>query len=229
MTLTHSHDVLLVDDEPVFRESTRELIRQAGFACDAAPDVETAIQLVSVHGYRLVIADLHLPASSGMDLLSHLSQLERRPVAMIATGYPSLDTALRAIDMPVAAYLIKPLDIDDLLTRIRRVLETDPLSTRARLRRVIDSASAVPAERHPVWFDQTMLQVVDLLEQLSDAWHTRALADQACASPLQADGSADHRALDALLDRIESGRLEPDDLHRLRQAIDHQTRRPRER
>jgi DNA-binding NtrC family response regulator len=158
-------------------------------------------------------------------VLNHLSQLERRPVAMIATGYPSLDTALRAIDMPVAAYLIKPLDIDDLLARIRRVFDAEPLPTRTRLRHLLDSAAAPPADRNPVWFDQTMLQVVDLLEQLNEAWHARSVTGHASVGTLPED-HARSVALDALLDRIESGQLDPDDLLRLRQAIDHQTRRP---
>jgi CheY-like chemotaxis protein len=51
----------------------------------------------SLFGVPMVIADLQMPGSSGMDLLNHLLQLPRRPVAMIATGYPSLDTALRGI------------------------------------------------------------------------------------------------------------------------------------
>jgi DNA-binding NtrC family response regulator len=222
MTLTAIHDVLLVDDEPVFRESTRELIREAGFACDAAGDVETAVQLLSLHSYRLVIADLHMPGSGGMDLLKTLSRFERRPVAMIATGYPSLDSALQSIDVPVAAYLIKPLDIDDLLARIRRVLEPPRPTTAGRLQHLLASAERSEPRRDPVWFDQTMLQVLDLLEQLNEAWHDRHVDEARDDS----EGRDLDRSLRALLARIESGCLSSEQARRIRAAVDaHLNRR----
>ncbi len=114
--------ILLADDEEVFLHSTADLLRDAGFECDCAPDGPTAVQLLNEKVYDLFICDIRMPGNSGLDLIGDLPESAQGLPVILITGYPSVDTAVQSLKLPVAAYLTKPLDFERLLEQIHPLI-----------------------------------------------------------------------------------------------------------
>lgn len=126
--------LLLVDDEETFLWATAELLRDEGYLCDCATDGYQALDFLSAHRYQLLIADLQMPGNMQFELIEKLEHLAPAMPVILVTGYPSLDSAIRAVELPVIAYLIKPFDFDDLLRPLRKTLQS-PSPDQSRQRR----------------------------------------------------------------------------------------------
>jgi DNA-binding response OmpR family regulator len=221
MIAQRSLDILLVDDEAVFSESTRELFRAEGHRCDCARDVDEALRLAELHRYDVLVADIHMPGNADLRLLREFVERGRFVPTVLVTGYPSMETAVRAIDFPVTGYLIKPVDFDDLLARVltasaameaasskeaAHALPESGNTTVLRhhvsqlLRDLANARRETPATPPPRSFEQTLLLVLDLLEELADAWRQREHGSVPRAEP--DDGL--RRSLAQVLDALDA-------------------------
>lgn len=114
--------VLLVDDEETFRESTFRLLRRQGFDCHCACDGGQAMQALQSRRFDVMVADIRMPDNPDLRIVRAALEQDSPTPVILVTGYPSMDTAIRSIELSVAAYLTKPLDFDDLLGHIRTVV-----------------------------------------------------------------------------------------------------------
>src|SRR5262249_7529482 len=121
--MTAKGRILLADDEETFALSTAELLRVAGFECDTAPDGGTALARASEGDYDLLISDLEMPGNGNLDLIRQIADTVGGLPVIILTGYPSLPSAIAAIDLPVAAYLVKPVEFSKLLRRVESAVD----------------------------------------------------------------------------------------------------------
>lgn len=115
--------ILLADDEETFLLSTADLLRKAGFTCDTARDGHEAIQKLSEEEYDLLIADIKMPGNMDLDLVRNLPAMADGMPVILATGYPSMTSAIQAVQLPVAAYVLKPCDFDELLDKVKACLD----------------------------------------------------------------------------------------------------------
>lgn len=111
--------LLLVDDEETFRLSTADLLRLEGYVVDTAIDASGAWELMGRHAYDLIVADIQMPGNSQLEFIKALPQKAPGTPVILATGYPSTDTAIEAVGLPVVAYLVKPVDLDVLKQHCR--------------------------------------------------------------------------------------------------------------
>jgi len=112
--------ILIADDEESVLRSTAELLRRQGFACDCAQSAAEAISLLEAHRFDLLVSDIRMPGNQDLDLIRRIPALNPGMPVILMTGYPSMPTAMQAIQLPVFAYLIKPIDFDELLEQVRR-------------------------------------------------------------------------------------------------------------
>jgi signal transduction histidine kinase len=115
--------LLVVDDEENVAITVSEILRREGFTVDTSFSGEDAIQRLQTELYDLVVTDLHM---EGLDGISVLSELHRRyplTIAVVLTGFASLESAVASIRQGAYDYLVKPCIIDDLRLTIRRGLE----------------------------------------------------------------------------------------------------------
>ena len=118
-----SESVLVVDDEPAVRTMLCRVLMQHGYAVTEAASAEQALSLLETSPADLVITDLNMPGSSGLGLAQNLlSQDPSRPV-MVITGYADVDSARRALRLGVYEYFTKPLDVNEVVSRVQRALE----------------------------------------------------------------------------------------------------------
>jgi DNA-binding NarL/FixJ family response regulator len=111
--------VLIADDEETFLMATADLLRREGFEVETVRDGETALERVRTASYDLLISDLEMPGNEDLDLVRQVAEVAGGLPIIIITGFPSTRSAIASIELPVAAYLLKPVAFQDLLARVR--------------------------------------------------------------------------------------------------------------
>ncbi len=110
--------ILIADDEPTFLESTAELLRREGYECATAKDGSEALQMVVDEQFDLLITDLEMPGNADLALIRRVAQVRGGLPVIILTGFPSVRSAVASIELPVAAYLTKPVKFSELAERV---------------------------------------------------------------------------------------------------------------
>jgi len=110
--------ILIADDEPTFLTSTAELLRREGFTVDTTEDAESALTAITQASYDLLITDLEMPGNADLDLVQQVASISGGLPIIIITGFPSVRSAVASIELPVAAYLVKPVHFPELLKRV---------------------------------------------------------------------------------------------------------------
>lgn len=118
-----SERILIADDEETFRLSIAELLRREGYECESAADGATATALLRNGDFALLIADVRMAGNVDLELIRDLPTIAEGVPVILVTGYPSLRSAVEAFELPVIAYLVKPLDFEELLVRVRQAIE----------------------------------------------------------------------------------------------------------
>ena len=126
--------ILIADDEQTFLTATAQLLRNEGFECDCAEDSTEALAKLSEKTYDLLIADIKMPGNSNLELVGRLSRTAPQASIILVTGYPSQQTAIDAVRLPVFAYLVKPLDFPLLLQKTRDAVKM------SRLKKIVSAA-----------------------------------------------------------------------------------------
>lgn len=103
-------NILLADDERTFAESTADLLRRDGYTCETVGDGAAARARVAAGPIDLLIADLEMPGNAELELVREVGAANGGLPIIILTGYPSVRSAVACIELPVAAYLVKPVD-----------------------------------------------------------------------------------------------------------------------
>ncbi|MGN3967474.1 sigma-54-dependent transcriptional regulator [Burkholderia gladioli] len=113
--------ILVVDDDEETRAALTALAAAQDVPCESAASLEEARNRIAARCPSLVLCDLMLPDGSGMSLLDELPR--ERCQIVVATGYASLDSAIRAIRLGASDYLVKPFNMErvqNLLSRVTR-------------------------------------------------------------------------------------------------------------
>ncbi|MEG3191016.1 MULTISPECIES: sigma-54-dependent transcriptional regulator [Novilysobacter] len=104
----HSPTLLIVDDDHDFAQAAADFARARGFTPYMAHSLEQSRRFTHLPALDLMLLDLTLPDGSGFDLLDDFDLLEHGQIAVV-TGQPSVESAAKAVSLPVVDYLIKPL------------------------------------------------------------------------------------------------------------------------
>ena len=109
--------ILLADDESTFLESTADLLRADGFECETAPDAATALAKIAGAPFDLLITDLEMPGNADLALVREIALSSGGLPIIILTGFTTVRSAIASIELPVVAYLTKPVDVAALKER----------------------------------------------------------------------------------------------------------------
>lgn len=122
-TLTGLGRILIADDEETFLHSTADLFRREGYECDCAPDADIAAEKLRGGHYDLLIADIKMPGNSDLELIRDLPRAAKGMPVILVTGCPSMQSAIQSIQLPVMAYMVKPVDFEDLLMKTQAAID----------------------------------------------------------------------------------------------------------
>ncbi len=124
--------ILVIDDERGIREGCKRALTPQGFAVATAENGEEGLQKVKSGDIDLVLLDVMMPGTSGIDLIGMIHQVDPEIVCIIITGYATVELAVRAIKQGAYDFLTKPFTTDDLLLVVNQGLERRHLSLEAR-------------------------------------------------------------------------------------------------
>ena len=124
--------ILAVDDAEMTLEILQRNLAAQGYRVHTAPSVAAAVQLLEQTPIDLVITDLKMPGSSGMDLIRHVRENFRDTEVMMITGYATIGGAVEAMKTGAEEYLAKPFTDDELLAAVERALHKRRLKLNGR-------------------------------------------------------------------------------------------------
>jgi FixJ family two-component response regulator len=114
--------ISIVDDDASVRDGTTDLLNAMGFVTETFRDADDFLQANRLHGTSCLIADVHLPGMSGLDLCDHLVGCGNFVPTILITAFPDEGDRLRAVRAGVYCYLAKPFNESELLACIRSAL-----------------------------------------------------------------------------------------------------------
>ena len=127
--------ILIVDDEPIVRDSLTHWFTEEGYHVEASASAAGALARLAAGEIDLVIADIRMPGIDGMELLEKIQAEQLDSSVIMMTGYASVETAVRALKHGAFDYITKPFDPDDLSLVVRNALEQRRLRLENRLLR----------------------------------------------------------------------------------------------
>ncbi len=114
--------ILVVDDEEIIRDSLSFVLKKEGYRVEEAANGKAALEKIQAGSFELVLTDLEMPEMKGIELLENISGLAPETMVMIITAYGSIDTAISALREGAVDYLLKPVNFDELLHKVRKLL-----------------------------------------------------------------------------------------------------------
>src|ERR1700716_618366 len=122
--------VLVVDDEQSVATTIKAILEIDGNEVTAVTSGKEALTQLREHEFDIVLTDLRLDDLDGIEILRETQKLWPDTVAIMLTGYASLESAVTALRSGAYDYLIKPSDVDELRATIGRALERRRLRQR---------------------------------------------------------------------------------------------------
>ena len=117
------NNLLVVDDEPIARQSLSDFLRLEGYSVTSVPNGELAVEHVRNYSVDLIILDLKMPGMNGIDVIQVVNQISPDTEIILLTAYGSMETAVEALRHRIHDYLLKPASLVQILDSVKRGLE----------------------------------------------------------------------------------------------------------
>lgn len=111
--------ILIVDDEEELASTLAERLGLRGFQVDIATSGTDALKLAGQRDFNVVIADVKMPGIGGLDLMAEIKRDDPKLPVILLTGHGSIAEAERGMQGGAFEYVMKPVDIDVLVEKIR--------------------------------------------------------------------------------------------------------------
>jgi two-component system response regulator AtoC len=121
--------ILVVDDDKSILRTFTRILQKSGYEIDTAETSKEAMEKTENRHYDLALVDIRLPDMDGTDLLAKLKKPLQSTVKIMITGFPSLETGVKALDEGADAYLVKPVKPQELLVLLEEKLRNREEST----------------------------------------------------------------------------------------------------
>lgn len=118
--LSLKRNILIVDDDENIRETLKEILVSEGYNVDTVGTGDEAVRSAIDKAYTLVLLDINLPDSPGLEILQKIHKQTPRTIIIMITGYPTLDNAAESLNFGASAYIMKPVRPDELLKYIKQ-------------------------------------------------------------------------------------------------------------
>ena len=149
--------ILIVDDEKSLRDTFHFFLTRDGYEpVFTASCVKNALKVIESNAIDLILCDIVLEESSGIDLLKHVRKLGFDCPFILITGYPDVDTAAEAVRFGAFDYISKPVDKDTLLKTVRHALHQRHLETQK-------TTAEEERERYRTFLDKVFKSVSDAI------------------------------------------------------------------
>ena len=119
--------ILIVDDDESTRRSLSLILGKKGYETETVGTGREALKKAQGRFFNVALLDIKLPDIEGVELLMPLRKIHPEMIVFMITGYPSLETSVRTSLEGALAYITKPLNMDTVLTAVRKALKNQRL------------------------------------------------------------------------------------------------------
>ena len=130
-----SEKILVVDDEDIIRESLSYILKKEKYEVEEAANGKIAYEILKEKPFDLVITDLEMPEMKGIELLEEIKKMNPQTNTIVITAYASVDTAIAALRTGASDYILKPVEFDELLIKVKKLFEVRELHLENRILR----------------------------------------------------------------------------------------------
>ncbi|HHT9159167.1 MAG: sigma-54-dependent Fis family transcriptional regulator [Planctomycetes bacterium GWF2_39_10] len=116
-------NILVVEDQKNMRESLVIAFKRAGYHVDSVENGEKAVKLQKDHFYDLVMVDLKMEDMDGLEVLSHVKDINPSTEVVVMTAFGTIDSAIQAMRKGAYDYVTKPFQLSEILSVTERALE----------------------------------------------------------------------------------------------------------
>ena len=157
--------ILIVDDDRIILDSLAEFLQLEGYEIWRATSLTEAIQVLNRQPVDLMLCDVNMPGGNGFELLHVLRKTKPETVAIMITGYGTIESAVEAIKMGAYDYLTKPINDDELKLCVERAMAQRAILRENReLKQKLDMRFGLD---NVVGQDYRMLKLFDLIESVA--------------------------------------------------------------
>ena len=121
--------ILIVEDDVTFSLMLKTWLGRKGFLVESQTSVSDAQKCLDSRSFQLVLSDLRLPDRDGIELLKWLKETHPDVALIMMTSYADIHTAVQAIKLGASDYISKPVNPEELLTKIKETIKVPELST----------------------------------------------------------------------------------------------------
>ncbi|MEE9508946.1 MAG: response regulator [Candidatus Bathyarchaeia archaeon] len=114
--------ILVVDDDKAILKYAKGILLLEGYDVDVAETGFDALEKSNNRFYNLALLDIMLPDIQGTELLTKMHRTTPKTMKIMVTGFPSFDNAVEALNMGADAYLLKPVEMEELLSVVKEKL-----------------------------------------------------------------------------------------------------------
>ena len=125
-------NILVVDDEPVARQSLSEILRLEGYAVNSVPNGQAAVEYVRTHPIELIIVDLRMPGMDGLEVIQVVNQISPETEVILLTAFGTTESAIQALRLRVHDYLLKPASPSHVVNSVKKGLVRREARLKAR-------------------------------------------------------------------------------------------------
>ena len=115
-------NILVVDDEPVARQSLSDILKLEGYNVASAPNGQAAVEYVRTHPVDLMIVDLRMPGMDGLEVVQVVNQIAPDTEVILLTAFGSTETAIQALRLRIHDYLLKPASPVQIIATVKKGL-----------------------------------------------------------------------------------------------------------
>jgi DNA-binding NtrC family response regulator len=168
--------ILVVDDEPLIRETLAEFLTLEGFTVVSCGSGEEALALTRGQRFDIALCDVQLPGIDGLELIDRLLKTTPQMFVLLITAYATVESAVEAFQRGAQDYLMKPILLHEVLSKVRRLLAYRDLCQENQwLRRELNRAD----DQGPiVGRGPAMRQVLDVVRKVAPTRSTVLLAGE---------------------------------------------------
>ena len=115
-------NILIVDDEPIARQSLTDILKLEGYNVMSLPNGQAAVEHVRTHPVDLMIVDMRMPGMSGLEVIQVVNQVSPETEVILLTAYGSTDSAIQALRLRIHDYLLKPASPAQVIQSVKKGL-----------------------------------------------------------------------------------------------------------
>ncbi|WP_309574001.1 response regulator [Desulfoferrobacter suflitae] len=136
--------VLLVDDEPEFLETLVKRLKKRKLTVHGVKSGEEALQWLTKESVDVVVLDVKMPGMDGIEALRQIKQNHPLVEVIMLTGHASMEVAIEGMELGAFDYLMKPMDIDELLYKLQDAYQKQSLRRQKikKMKEVVEAGDA---------------------------------------------------------------------------------------